>query len=105
MLLCREDTVTLYHGITAGGKIQHPVKDVMIVEAEKDDVSFSAQLRHLVPGEAASIPSSTTRSLSATMKGSMLVPFTGIVTLFPSRSRSITLAKKASLLTIIISHF
>lgn len=28
------------------------------------------------------------------MKGSMLAPFTGIVTLFPSRSRSITLAKK-----------
>lgn len=35
MLLCREDTVTLYHDITAGGKIQHPVKDVMIVEAEQ----------------------------------------------------------------------
>lgn len=47
MLLCREDTVTLYHGITVGGKIQHPVKDVMIVEAEQYHIASVSESRRL----------------------------------------------------------
>ena len=56
-----------------------------------------------VAGLAASTPSSTTRSTSPTMKGSMLVPFTGIVTFLPLRSNVMTFPKKASLLTVIFS--
>ena len=47
MLLCREDTVTLYHGITGGGKIQHPVKDVMIVEAEQYHIASVSESTRL----------------------------------------------------------
>ena len=45
-------------------------------------------------------PSRTTESTPPTMNGSMLSPFAGTVTFFPSRSKAMTSSKKVSLLTI-----
>lgn len=45
-------------------------------------------------------PSRTTESTPPTMNGSMLSPFAGTVTFFPSRSKTMISSKKVSLLTI-----